>query len=199
MVKLNPELFLAQGAHKKCYIHPHDNNLCIKLPKKNHIQDVVKEVNYCKHINKTNSGKNFISSYKGTIETNLGKGYVFELVKNYDGTISNSLEFYLKNLNKYIKKIPYFRQAFLEMKESLIKENIITRNLKERNILVQKISKDKIKFVIIDDIGPTEFIPLVLYFRPLAQNKILRKISRFKNNLTAKYEKLKDYPADSRY
>lgn len=31
MMILSEDLFVGEGAHKKCYIHPEDSNLCVKV------------------------------------------------------------------------------------------------------------------------------------------------------------------------
>ena len=31
VIQLNDDLLYGQGTHKKCFLHPHNKNLCIKL------------------------------------------------------------------------------------------------------------------------------------------------------------------------
>jgi hypothetical protein len=62
----------------------------------------------------------------------------------------------------------------------MLKNFLITRQLKGRNLLYQKTDPDNGKIIIIDDIGPTELIPIAMYISFFAKKKIIRKITEFK-------------------
>lgn len=57
VVELREELFYGNGRHKKCYIHPENENLCIKVPYndggKIDLEREVKFVRLLKKIKKT--------------------------------------------------------------------------------------------------------------------------------------------------
>ena len=61
---LTDELFLGKGNHKEVYIHPADKNLCVKILFAEPDEDFDREMRY----------------HHGTVDTNRGRGYVFENV-----------------------------------------------------------------------------------------------------------------------
>jgi hypothetical protein len=183
MIYLNSEFFIGKGAHKKCYIHPLSKFFCIKISYNNSEKIVEKEIKYNKFFQKKVSDSNIVPNYYGVIKTNLGNGYVYDLVRDYDGQISKPLDFYLKN-----KKLhPSLIKTFQTFEKQMIKNELITRKLKERNLLYQKFDKNCGQIVIVDDIGPNEFIPLEIWISFLAKMKIKRKINKFKKMIKKIY------------
>ncbi len=43
---LNDDLFIGEGMGRKCYIHPDDKDLCIKIPSKRGKRSSQREINY---------------------------------------------------------------------------------------------------------------------------------------------------------
>jgi hypothetical protein len=60
------------------------------------------------------------------------------------------------------------------------KDLLITRKLKERNLLYKKLNEKSGEIVLIDDIGPSELIPVGLYSSFFAKKKIRRKLKNSK-------------------
>jgi len=89
-MNIAPQDYITEGSQRLLYAHPENKNLCVKIPKEHSNQRYVKrEIFYTlKYQNKINC----IPSYHGTVETNLGKGYVFDLITNYDGSVSETLQ-----------------------------------------------------------------------------------------------------------
>lgn len=49
IINLTDDLLYGQGTHKKCFLHPLDNNLCIKIAyNKGGQRDLNRELNYLK-------------------------------------------------------------------------------------------------------------------------------------------------------
>lgn len=174
---------IGSGRHRRCYQHPSDNRKCIKTlynPDDGGLKEVQRETAY--YLKKTESIQacRAIPNYYGTVQTNLGPGYVFDLVTDYDGTISKSLDFYIRH-----KRIPLsvIEAKLAELHNMLIEHGISTMTLKEYNVLVRKTAPQECSLVVIDNIGEAEFVPLASYFRFLHRRKINRSIQRFKQRL----------------
>lgn len=112
------------------------------------------------------------------VETNIGTGYVFDLVADSDNQPSKTLEYYLNQPN-----IELLAGPLLNLKDYLIQNLVITKEIKARNIACINNNGVIESCVIVDDIGNTEFIPFSDYFTLLAKRKINRKWRRFESSL----------------
>ena len=155
-ISITDELYLDEGTSRKVYIHPLDNTKCIKIAKKNGKRYSVfwneNMMNYRFHLLYKISKS--IVKYYGTINTNLGIGLVFELVKDYDKNISRTLEYYNNNTSFF--KNP---ERLIELNNKIIdlKKDVVNVNSKADsdyydglNIIVKKLSKDKFDIICID-------------------------------------------------
>lgn len=52
----------------------------------------MREINYIEILKKRNKNYDILPKYYGEIETNLGHGYVFEVIRNYDKSKSITLQ-----------------------------------------------------------------------------------------------------------
>lgn len=125
----------------------------------------------------------------GYVETNLGRGLAFELIKDTDGQISMTLKQYvwLYGLNDALKPA---LNTFLHLWQSL---GMPSRNLLLHNIVVQQdnITQDPsiIRLVVIDGLGWPDIVPFAYYFPPLARYKAGRKASRLHNAIESLIKK----------
>lgn len=188
-MELNESLFFAKGTTRKCFYHPDNEGLCIKIPmtdqgdrNKGIKKAVLRENKFYKKLQKRNINWQHLSQYKGDIETNLGIGSVYQLIRDDNGHISQSLESYFETNNCYgvkcnhcvKKKCNVISRELNNLHTYMQQNKILTTSLLPRNIVVKKES-DAVKLVIIDDIGSSEFIPLSELTAKLTKNKINRK------------------------
>ncbi|WLI77088.1 YrbL family protein [Kosakonia sp. H02] len=174
---------IGSGRHRHCYQHPFDNHKCIKTlynPDDGGLKEVKREVSY--YLKKTDSIQacRAIPNYYGTVQTNFGTGYVFDLVTDYDGEISKSLAFYIKHKRM---PMPVLEQKIAELRDTLIEHGISTMTLKEYNVLVRKAAPHEYSLVVIDNIGEAEFVPVASYIPFLHRRKVDRLIQRFKHRI----------------
>lgn len=181
MLKLDDSLYFAKGYSRSCYVHPSDQNLCVKIsltdnPRriKGITKGIIRENKYYKTLQKRAINWSQLSQYSGDIETTLGLGSVYQLIRDEDDAISQSLEkyfftpgFIIENQKKIIDALC---QLYLYMQEN----RILTTSLLPRNIVVA-IHENKFKLVIIDDIGNSEFVPFSSFIPCLSHKKIQRK------------------------
>lgn len=184
MIKINNNDFIGEGVYQKCYKHPSNQDLCVKISK----QDVTEtrlegELKYCKKVSKKTMAKNhyqFFSKYHGTVETNLGTGQVFDLIKDETtNETSKTLEYYLLNPTPGISD-KLLKDEFKQLVEFMIKYKIIANDIRAKNICC-KILKDKsIQLIHVDGLGHRDFLPLVDWFSFFAKKKIERRLIKFK-------------------
>ena len=183
VIYINSSSLIGKGAHRKCYVHPENKDLCVKIIFKGDLKESKREQSCYRLLEKRNISWEMLSRYYGVIESNLGRGAVFDLIRDYDGEISKTLEYYLSSSEILELYCPCFLQAFYSLKKYLYKYKIITMNLQAKNILYKKTSDKDGHLVIIDNIGNSDFIPVCNYIGYLATKKILRKWQRFENNI----------------
>ncbi|MDY0194455.1 MAG: YrbL family protein [Sulfurovaceae bacterium] len=182
---LSEDLLLGEGMGRKCYIYPGDNDLCIKIPLKRAKRSAQREINYLRRLHKRGKSFDMIADYKGDIVTNIGRGNLYELVRDYDSSISKNLEYYL-NLND--KKITSKILNLIEdLRSYLIKEYILFSDLDMDNILVKKENEFDYKLVVIDGIGDNNQIQFLEYFPMLGMKRCVKKWDLFKTKIGQKF------------
>lgn len=183
MIYINLSSLIGTGSHRKCYVHPENKDLCVKIIFNEDLKESKREQSYYRLLEKRNISWEMLPRYYGVIESNLGHGAVFDLIRDYDGEISKTLEYYLNSSEILELQCPCFLQAFYSLKKYLYKYKIIPMDLKAENILYKKTSDKEGLLVIIDNIGNSDFIPVCNYVGYLATKKILRKWHRFEHNI----------------
>lgn len=180
-MKITPKHYITEGCQRLLYHHPENKDLCIKIPKENSNQRYVqREISYTfKYKDKINC----IPLYHGTVETHLGKGYVFDLITDYDGAISQTLQTVRDksikskdDLNELEKKIQHLYKLFFE-------QHIIVSDLHPGNILVKKISASDYELWIVDGLGNSDFIKICDISKIFLKKKLIRKFTRLTHTL----------------
>jgi len=90
-----------------CYQHPTNEEQCIKVPSDNKKakKRLKADLSYYKKLHAKQTDMQYIANYFGTINTNLGTGYIYQCIKDYDGTISKTLRSYLEENTTAVKEI----------------------------------------------------------------------------------------------
>jgi hypothetical protein len=185
-ITLNEHLLIGEGRNRKCYLHPEDLNLCIKISFKRGQRSAAREINYLKRLHKRGKSFAMIADYGGKIQTSEGTGALFQLIRDGDGSISKNLEYYLALHNN---DITVRMIALIEnLRKYLIEEYILISDLDLDNILVQKDTFGNFKLIVIDGIGDNNQIPLLEYIKPLGMKRSSKKWDLFKTLVA------KDFP-----
>ena len=188
MVTVSTENYISQGLHRKVYIHPEDNSKCIKvLFHPDGTKEMAREKSYFSHLNKRDISWSHMPRYHGAIDTNDGEGLIYELIRDYTGDISDTLEHCFEDAKKTAKYADIIRNALTELKEYLLTNGIVTMTIKPKNILLQFESETQAKLVVVDNVGTSDFIPVCQYVRSLARSKTNRKWQRFIKASIAEY------------
>ena len=173
---LSDTAFLGKGCHKNVYVDPEDATKCIKIPYSFEGQhDIDRELSYRSYRDKHNQSTPIIAKYYGTVATDLGTGYVFDRICDYDGHISTTLRDYTEDLERFEKDLPEIIPLMLYLKKHLFEDTVISMNITSENIIFQQVSPTEKHIFLLSDLGVSEFIPLVLCSRSLATAKIQRR------------------------
>ncbi|OCG27602.1 hypothetical protein A9G11_12730 [Gilliamella sp. wkB108] len=183
-IQLTDKDYISKGLHRKCYHHPQDANKCIKVNYNEGAQEETnREIAYYNHLIKRNIAWDVLAKYYGPVSTNYGEGQVFELIRDYDGKTSTSLEKYLADQQLTEQYYAALVVSLKALKSSLLKDRIITMTIKSKNILFQHLTPEKNRLIIIDNIGNSTFIPIANYISFFATAKIERTWQRFLKSL----------------
>ncbi|OCL87906.1 hypothetical protein AAX26_01003 [Aliarcobacter thereius] len=193
-VILKKDLFLARGGERDCYIHPLDDSKVIKIiyqenglssynGKRNEI-----DYQYFRFLEESKMSFSNISKCYGYIDTNLGKGLIFDKVNDYTGTTSISFLDIVKLKKLSIKQE---KELILELKEYIFKNNILFIDYELDNVLCCEYEQNKYRLIIIDGLGAKRIgfkFWLYLKSKTFTKYKIKKQWNKFVNNI----EKVRD-------
>lgn len=173
---LTDKHYLGKGTNKICYYHPEDKNKLIKFSLGSADEtDMEYELKFRKLCKGKCAKSSLLTKYYGTVETNKGTGHVFELVRDYDGKISETFEaLFLREKNS-----PKVFEILATLRQKLLEEAMITYTIFPDNFLVQKISEQEYRLRIIDGIGMHVLFPLPYYSKRLARHRQKRIFAKF--------------------
>lgn len=177
---LAQEDLIASGSERDCYLLPGYKSLCVKIQhgREGKFGQNREEYKYYKRLVRRGIDWSRVARCYGWVETNLGKGLVFELVYDSDGTPSIKFQDYIERngVNDEIKL------ELKKLKNYLLLNNIVVCDLKKSNILCQNVvGRPFLKLV--DGVGNRDYIKLANWFSYWAKKKIERHWVRFEKKL----------------
>lgn len=178
MIELNHSYYLAKGGSKVVYRHPADPGICIKFPKegkKHALSSIQSEIRF---LNKHRKDLPWIAAYLGTIKTNLGTGYAYELVRDADGSLSESLS---PSICESIE--PKVKGKIATMYRQLIDAHAVVNDLKLKNILFKRTKDDDFDLILVDGFGNDNYIKIADYSKYFLIRKLNRKFGRLCKSL----------------
>ena len=190
VLTINEELFIGSGGHQATYIHPIDATKCIKIPHLPDDKDVRKEMRYRESCAKKLEKSRLVTEFFGTVETNLGLGYVFERVLDYDGKTSQNLKDFLPKTKPDAKTLQRIWTLLLNFKSDFLRENIAIVDTDIENFMVQEPAPDVYRVRIVDNIGTPVLIPLVYWFEFAAAWKAKRYWNKIVTWLAENYSEV---------
>lgn len=178
MIYLDKNDLLSKGSERACYTHPSDDNKLIKIIYTKNIgynqNDL--EYKYYNYLKKSKVSFNNISKCFGWVETNIGRGLLFQKIKNYDNSISKEFRYYIKN-NIFLDEEE--KELLCELKYYLKKNKILFIDATTINVLCQETSKGVYKLIIIDGLGGKRVgIKSNLYLIPILSSYTAYKIKK---------------------
>jgi len=191
MLTLESSSLIARGLRRACYFHPADENKCVKIIFAGDHKETLREQSYYRLLEKRAISWRMLARFYGNIDTNRGKGAVFELIRDYNGAVSKTLEQYLSVIDEKELNYQELSRTLPLLKQYLLKWKIVTMALKPQNIVYKKINESEGALVVIDNIGISDFIPICNYVDRMAIRKINRKWQRLEESLAADYPRNK--------
>ena len=199
-VYLTEELLIGKGGRKDVYINPKNPAQCIKINARGDNDHRV-EMNYRKSRERRNLPPSALMvSYFGAVETNLGTGYVFERIMDYDGTNSKTIEELIKlelkarNENSSVRKLlgadkefPKITNVLLRFRKELFRDNVIIADMWPHNYMVQFDTPSDWRVRIVDDFGTSSWIPIMYYIDYFGAKHVRRYWCKFIRRITELY------------
>ncbi len=186
---------IGEGQERICYRHPEDPDKIIKLQKGSSDKQTRRELElYRRLARRRNTDYSQLPRYYGKVKTNLGEGFVTDLIRDYDGGVSNSLYWYFERGFPVEEFIPYLE----ELKQYLLDNQVVfSEDLRRTNVLFQRLSPERAHLVVIDGLGNHSKINWFDVFRSVSDSKINRRWERFMRQLKIHSDQmLADYGAD---
>ena len=190
VLTINEELFIGSGGHQATYIHPIDATKCIKIPHSADDGDVRKEMRYRQICAGKLEKSKLVTEFFGTVDTNLGTGYVFERVIDYNGQTSRDMKKFLPKTRPDTKTLQLIWTVLLTFKSDFLRENIAIVDTDIENFMVQETAPNNFRVRIVDNIGTPVLIPLVYWFEFAAAWKAKRYWNRIVTWLATNYSQV---------
>jgi len=202
-IRLSNRLPFASGCKRDCYVHPHDPDLVVKVipPEKSteslHSKKVwLKRMLQSPESMDANRGERekfeelnrtfenlreaipYLVEYHGQVQTDLGEGLVFQAIKNYDGTMAETVM-------SAAKTGGYNKARLLDALEPLKSvqgDSTIYNDVGKNNLVIQVLDAEhsQYKIWVIDGINCRAFIPITEYFEMYARARKAKKIWKVK-------------------
>lgn len=148
--------YIGKGKERVCYVHPDNSQIAIKITYGEVNKQTKRELKYYRKLGKRKDlSYTHIPRYLGAVETSLGRGHMFDLIRDYDGEISQSLLSYLEKGTP----LESFNADLEKLRKSLLENGIISNHdMYAGNILYRRSSESTGDLVVIDGLGDTVFI-----------------------------------------
>lgn len=182
------DLLIAEGAYSRCYQHPEDPGICIKLrtsdPKaRKRLRD---DLAYFRQLHAKGHDLTYIADYLGPCTTDLGPGHLFERVTDSDGSTSKTLAHYLAHEVFSHEEIA---EALEKLISQFLEHRIMISDLHSLNILLKVEPGQKPVPMVVDGIGDRVFFKVLNRFDSRLIAKVTRRWNRFIDKL------LRDHPS----
>lgn len=184
---LSEDAVIGMGGHKKVYVDPRDSRRCIKILFDANDVDWQRELRYREVREKRGMVSHMLPEYYGQVATNLGTGYVFERIVDYDGKNSRDLHRILMEVEKApnYDLMEFGMSSFLR---SMLAERIITTNVEYENFLVQMLTESHGRMRVVDNIGTHATFPVIFYVDEFARHHVKKYFLRLLDDIA------KDFP-----
>jgi hypothetical protein len=183
MLIIDPGKMIGKGLHRECFEHPDNPHWCVKIVVAGNSNENHREAAYYKRLSGRGISWEMLTRFHGLVDTSMGEGAVFDLVKDYTGEVSGTLTRYLASEELTSSYSAVLAGALIALKAYLMENRVITMTLKTKNIVFQRGVDGQGKLVIVDNVGNSDFIPAADYSAFLARLKIQRKWHRFEKVL----------------
>jgi len=190
VLDLTDSTLLGKGSSRLCYLHPGDPGKCIKITYTRNPEVEKEELKHYRHHRRRGISWEMVAKTYGPVKTSMGNGVMFSLARDFDGAISRTLDHYLaeEQLTPPAEELSSLLGTF---RNYMIDERIVIRKLKPDNIVLERLTPDEARLILIDKLGNNQFLPIANYSNTFAKRVILRKWNTFERDL------IKEFPANT--
>jgi len=171
---LDESLLIGAGSHRKCYQHPSNPALCIKITINSSCtrrHQNPREYAYYQLLEKRGIDWRRIARCHGWVQTNLGRGLMFDHIRGPDGQTLPNLE---EQLKQGILNHEMLRHELWQLREWLIRNAVIVCDLQLANMVLIPQRRPGEKLVLVDGVNNRNLIKIANYLPPLARSKMRR-------------------------
>jgi hypothetical protein len=175
VIHLGEDLYIGKGTHRKCYCHPRNKEICIKIKVSNshpRRDQNVREYKYYKILENRKVDWAHAAKCLGWVDTNLGRGLMFEHICDSDGNSLPNVKAILNSSKVSETEICYELQY---IKNWIFEYGVIVADLKLENMIYDRSRPRGKRIVIIDGISNRNAITVASYIKLLATYK-MRKV-----------------------
>ena len=197
-LQLSPQHFIAEGSERSCFRHPADAGLCVK-PMQPPMRPgrLWREMHYYRGLQRRGVDFRHLARYQGMRNTNLGRANLFELVVDDDGRISQSLAHYLERQDADFND--WAARQIEQLKQDFYDQWIVCHDFDPTNILVQRLSYDQYRLVVINGIGRNPLLAFSDFIPACARSRLVQAWNRRYHQWFAAFpdllRRLKPYPS----
>lgn len=186
---LTGDLFIGKGGHRACYRHPLEKDKCVKIIlNPDGARTVAFELDFLSTLSRRGFHPRFIPAYHGTVETNKGTGYVYDLVQNYDGTPPFTLDEILKN-PVWLEEIEEPLLTLLHaLHKDLYDNQVIVRSLEAWNVLFPELADGSHTIRLVNDLGMPNKLKLPYHISWAAHRHVEKHWEKFKHDMRPYYK-----------
>lgn len=182
MLNLQKELLISSGTLRRCYRHPEQERLVVKVPLES--REIFQQANQKEWRNyqlllKKHKSLRRVAHCHGFVETNLGRGLQCDCICDNDGNRSPTLWDMVVCQEEC--DMPVILEAVQEFCRYLQENGIMLFDLNLKNIAMQRQADGSLKCIAIDLKGAldnNEIIPLSSYFHYFGMKKLRRRCNQ---------------------
>jgi len=152
MIDLTQAVVLGEGNERRCVVHPHDDTLVIKVPRRDRTgrQQNVIEHQYLSSLQRRRASFAHVPLYHGRCETSCGEGIICERISDGDGGSSTRVDV-------AVQRGVLTRERALAMLDTLLahllQHWIVFADVGGGNVVCQQKTDGDLRLVIIDGLG----------------------------------------------
>ena len=196
-IQLKHTPILTQGSHHEYYRHPESHGKCIRIATDHDGQrSSNREMTFIQLMRGRDRSTKTLPRFYGLIRTDLGLGYVYDFIENYDGTPAPTLADILSDERMLLEHvgIEKLKNLLTFLHEDIIENQIISTKMTPRKILFPKSSDSIIHIYLTEPLGSSALIPLEYISNYFALRKIHSKWEKLKEEALscAEYDIVKD-------
>lgn len=199
-VFLEESFFIGKGANMAVYINPINPSQCIKI-QIGSMREYDLEMTYRKSRQRRRLPQSsLLVKYYGEVETNLGTGYVYERVTDYDGTTSMLIHdliqlekrarekgLHVKQIAGTEKELPQVKEALSKLFENVFQDRVLINDSDCHNYMIQFSTPSSWTIRIIDGLGYRVLVPFAYYIDFFTVLRLKQYLPRFVDEIATIY------------